>query len=95
MKGSKKKTILLLFTVFIVIAFFKIDAYAAPNSVNIPEVNVSIGDGNNTPQDYVSSIKILSGSRQGACRHSPNRDRGRGRPRRVPRVRLGWRLNNF
>lgn len=59
MKGSKKKTILLLFTVFIVIAFFKIDAYAAPNSVNIPEVNVSIGDGNNTPQDYVSSIKIL------------------------------------
>lgn len=57
MKGSKKKTILLLFTVFIVIAFFKIDAYAAPNSVNIPQVNVSIGDGNNTPQDYVSSIK--------------------------------------
>ena len=43
MKGSKKKTILLLFTVFIVIAFFKIDAYAAPNSVNIPQVNVSIG----------------------------------------------------
>ena len=59
MKSSKKKTILVLFTVFIVIAFFKIDAYAAPNSVNIPQVNVSIGDGNNTPQDYVSSIKIL------------------------------------
>ncbi|SFC61480.1 flagellar type III secretion system pore protein FliP [Clostridium uliginosum] len=59
MKNNRKKAILILIIAFGIIAFCGIDAYAAPTNVNLPKVNLSIGDGTTTPTDYVSNIKIL------------------------------------
>ncbi|AGX44884.1 flagellar biosynthetic protein FliP [Clostridium saccharobutylicum DSM 13864] len=39
--------------------FCTVNAYAAPSSTNLPNLNISVGDGSGTPQDYVSNIKIL------------------------------------
>lgn len=44
---------------FGIIMFCTVNAYAAPSSTNLPNLNISVGDGSGTPQDYVSNIKIL------------------------------------
>jgi flagellar biosynthetic protein FliP len=58
MKNKKKKIAIIFITVLGVMMLCSIGAYAAPNSTNLPQLNISLGNGN-TPQDYVSSIKIL------------------------------------
>lgn len=42
-----------------IIMFSTVHAYAAPSNTNIPQLNISLGNQNGTPQDYAASIKIL------------------------------------
>ena len=59
MKINKKRIAFTLMMVLGIIMFSTINAYAAPSSTNLPQLNISMGDGSGTPQDYASSIKIL------------------------------------
>ncbi|EKQ51079.1 MULTISPECIES: flagellar type III secretion system pore protein FliP [unclassified Clostridium] len=59
MKKNKKRIVFTLMITLGIMMFCTINAYAAPSSTNLPQLNISLGDGNGTPQDYVSSIKIL------------------------------------
>lgn len=59
MKKNKKRIVFTLMMVLGIMMFCTISAYAAPASTNIPQLNVSLGDGSGTPQDYAASIKIL------------------------------------
>lgn len=59
MKNNKKKIILMLIAVIGIIMFYNTNAYAAPNNQNFPQLNISLGDGQSSPQNYVSNIKIL------------------------------------
>jgi flagellar biosynthetic protein FliP len=59
MKNNKKRIIVTLMMVLGIIMFYNINAYAAPSSTSLPQLNISLGDANGTSQDYVSSIKIL------------------------------------
>ncbi|MGG7176568.1 flagellar type III secretion system pore protein FliP [Clostridium paraputrificum] len=58
---NKKKK--MLFIILFAIAFVGLSgivANAAPNNVDLPNVNISIGgEGEGTPQDYVSNIKLM------------------------------------
>lgn len=56
---NKKKIMFMFAAAFCFIMFFGIKAYAAPGSTDIPQVNISFGDGSDSPNDYVSNIKIL------------------------------------
>jgi flagellar biosynthetic protein FliP len=58
MKNKKKIGFIFLLTL-IFIGVSGIVAYAAPTDVSIPDVNISVGGGDSTPQDYVSNIKLL------------------------------------
>jgi flagellar biosynthetic protein FliP len=59
MKNNKKRIAFIFLMALGIMMFYNINAYAAPNSTSLPQLNISLGDGNNTPQDYASSIKIL------------------------------------
>ncbi|MGN0144408.1 MAG: flagellar type III secretion system pore protein FliP [Clostridium sp.] len=41
------------------IMLFSVKAYAAPGTTDIPQMNISFGDGSDSPSNYVSNIKIL------------------------------------
>lgn len=56
---NKKKIMFMFAAAFCFMMFFSIKAYAAPGSTDIPQVNISFGDGSDSPSDYVSNIKIL------------------------------------
>ena len=58
MKNKKRRIAITFITVLGIMMVYSISAYAAPNNTNLPQLNISLGDGN-TPQDYVSSIKVL------------------------------------
>lgn len=60
-KGKTKKRLgIILLLTLIFVGVFGIITYAAPGDVAIPNVDISIGgEGNGTPQDYVSNIKLL------------------------------------
>ena len=59
MKNNKKRIAFTFMITFVIMIFCTVSAFAAPSSTSIPQLNISFGDGTNTPQDYVSSIKIL------------------------------------
>lgn len=59
MKNNKKRIAVTLMMALGIIMFYSINAYAAPSSTSLPQLNISLGDGNGTSQDYASSIKIL------------------------------------
>jgi len=59
MKKNKKRIIFTLMMVLGIMMFWSISAYAAPSGTDLPQLNISLGDKSSTPQDYVSSIKIL------------------------------------
>ena len=59
MKNNKKRIIFTLMMALGIMMFCTISAYAAPSSTDLPQLNISLGDKSSTPQDYVSSIKIL------------------------------------
>ena len=56
---NKKRIMFMLVASFCFIMLFSIKAYAAPGSTDIPQVNISFGDGSDSPSNYVSNIKIL------------------------------------
>lgn len=58
MKNKKKYLWIMLIAFAIVTIFFTTKAFAAPNTIDIPDVNVSLG-GEGTPKDYVDNIKLL------------------------------------
>lgn len=59
MKNNKNRIAFTFMMALGIMIFCTISASAAPSSTSVPQLNVSFGDGNSTPQDYVSSIKIL------------------------------------
>jgi flagellar biosynthetic protein FliP len=59
MKNNKNRIIFSLMMALGLMMFCSINAYAAPSSTELPQLNLSLGDKSGTPQDYVSSIKIL------------------------------------
>lgn len=57
---NKNKIWIILLLSFVMIGFLKVNTYAAPNEVGLPNINISVGDGEeSTPSDYVSNIKLL------------------------------------
>ncbi|EHJ01472.1 flagellar biosynthetic protein FliP [Clostridium sp. DL-VIII] len=59
MKNNKRRVALTLMMALGIMMFCTINAYAAPSNTDLPQLNISLGNGNSTPQDYASSIKIL------------------------------------
>ena len=59
MKNNKTKAVFMLMIALCIVLFSSVQAYAAPSTVDIPQVNISLGDGSGTPQSYVSNIKII------------------------------------
>lgn len=59
MKTNNKKLILIFMAVIGTLMFFAKGAYAAPSTTDLPQLNISLGDGSGSPENYVSSIKIL------------------------------------
>lgn len=57
--SKKKKVTLIILLTLTMVGIFGIVAYAAPTQVDIPDVNIQVGDGESTPSDYVSNIKLL------------------------------------
>lgn len=56
---KKKKNILMIFSLMLlVIGYMSITVKAAPNTIQVPKVNISL-DGSSNPKDYVSNIKLL------------------------------------
>jgi flagellar biosynthetic protein FliP len=58
MRGNKGAKIFVALTALLLVSIFSYKAYAAPASIPVPKVNLTL-DGATTPQDYVSNIKIL------------------------------------
>lgn len=58
MSKRKKQIILFIFVALALVGFCGISAYAAPESIDLPGVNIEIG-GEGTAGDYVSNIKLL------------------------------------
>lgn len=59
MKNNIKKIVIMFIVVLGTIMLWNCSAYAAPTNSALPQLNISLGDGTGTPQDYVTSIKIL------------------------------------
>ncbi len=59
MRKNKKRIIFTILMALGIMMFCTINAYAAPSSADLPQLNISLGDKSGTPQDYVASIKIL------------------------------------
>lgn len=58
MKDKKKKIIFCLLLSLVVVGLFGIKAYATPDNVGVPDVNISFGN-EGSREDYVSNIRIL------------------------------------
>lgn len=58
MKNKKKYLWIMLIVFGITTIFFTTKTFAAPNTVDIPNVSISL-DGEGTPKDYVDNIKLL------------------------------------
>ena len=57
---NKRKMLFMFAAAFCFVMLFAIKAHAAPGTTDIPQVNISFGDGSTeSPQDYVTNIKIL------------------------------------
>lgn len=54
----KKRTTLVFLVLFSILLFHGIRAYAAPETIPIPNINISV-DQAQTPKDYVDNIKLL------------------------------------
>lgn len=59
MKNNKKKIGFIVLLSLLIASIFGIVAYAEPTGVEIPNINITVGDGEGTPADYVSNIKLL------------------------------------
>lgn len=59
MKTNKKKVIFMLMVILGIVMYSTTNAYATTNTGSIPSLNISIGDGSGSPQEYVSNIKLL------------------------------------
>ncbi|MBE6062733.1 MAG: flagellar type III secretion system pore protein FliP [Clostridium butyricum] len=59
MKKNKRRIVITFLAALSVMMFWTINAYAAPSTTDIPQLNISFGNGTNTPNDYVNNIKIL------------------------------------
>lgn len=59
MKKNKRKIAITFLAALAVMMFWTINAYAAPSTTDIPQLNISLGNGTDTPNDYVNNIKIL------------------------------------
>lgn len=59
MKKSKKKIVVTFLALLAIMMFWSINAYAAPATTDIPQLNISLGNGTDTPSDYVNNIRIL------------------------------------
>lgn len=59
MKKNRKRFAFTLMMALGIMMFCTINAYAAPSSTNMPQLNISLGNGSGTPQDYTTSIKLL------------------------------------
>ena len=49
----------MIFSVFIGLTFWGSKVYAAPATIPIPKVSISVDNGTNSPKDYVDNIKLL------------------------------------
>ena len=56
---NKRKMLFMFAAAFCCVMLFAVKAYAAPGTTEIPQVNISFGDGTESPQNYVTNIKIL------------------------------------
>ncbi|HCW52437.1 MAG TPA: flagellar biosynthetic protein FliP [Clostridium sp.] len=59
MKKNKRKIVVTFLVALTVMMLWSISAYAAPSTTDIPQLNISFGNGTDTPSDYVNNIKIL------------------------------------
>lgn len=59
MKNNKRKIVITFLAAITIIMLCSVNAYAAPSTTDIPQLNISFGNGTNTPNDYVNNIKIL------------------------------------
>ena len=55
---KKKKFSIVILVMFALVILGATKAYAAPNTIPIPKINVSV-DQANSPKDYVDNIKLL------------------------------------
>lgn len=56
---NKRRMLFMIAAAFCFMMIFTIKAHAAPSSTDIPQVNISFGDGSDSPSNYVTNIKIL------------------------------------
>ena len=56
---NKRKMLFMFAAAFCFMILFTVKAHAAPSTTDIPQVNISFGNGTETPQNYVTNIKIL------------------------------------
>lgn len=55
---NKKRTLIIITILLAIISMAATKAYAAPSTIPIPNIDISIGK-TNSPQDYVDNIKLL------------------------------------
>ena len=58
-KSYKKKIGIIVLLSLLIVALSSIIAYAAPSQVEIPNVDISVGNGDGTAESYVSNIKLF------------------------------------
>lgn len=56
---NKRKMLFMFAAAFCFFMIFAIKVHAAPTTTDIPQVNISFGDGSDSPKDYVTNIRIL------------------------------------
>ena len=56
---NKRRILFMIVAAFCFMMIFTIKAHAAPSTTDIPQVNISFGDGSDSPSNYVTNIKIL------------------------------------
>lgn len=56
---NRRRIMFMFAAAFCFIMLFSAKAYAAPGTTDIPQVNISFGDGSDSPSNYVTNIKIL------------------------------------
>lgn len=58
-KSYKKKIGIIVLLSLLIVALSSIITYAAPSQVEIPNVDISVGNGDGTAESYVSNIKLF------------------------------------
>ena len=56
---NKRKMLFMFAAAFCFFMIFAIKVHAAPTTTDIPQVNISFGDGSDSPKDYVTNIRLL------------------------------------